>query len=68
MQTVTVLHTASAIMSITLLGITQLATFLIWSSISKAKNARKMESEKFQQSMGVAISELDLKRGLFWNV
>ena len=59
MQTATILHTASAILSITLLGVTQLATVLIWSSISSARTAGKIESEKFQQSMGVAVSELN---------
>jgi hypothetical protein len=58
MRTVTILHTASAIMSIALLGLTQISTVLIWSSIYNAKAKGKFVNEKFRQSMGVAVSEL----------
>ncbi len=69
MRTVTVLHTASAIMSIVLLGVTQLATVFIWSSISSARNADgEIESKKFHQRMGVVVSELNQRRGIYWNI
>lgn len=68
MRTVTVLHTTSAILSITLLGVTQLSTLLIWSSIYSARTGGKIDSEKFQQKMGVAVRELHYRRGAYWNV
>ena len=68
MRTVTALHTTSAILSITLLGVTQLSTLLIWSTIYSARTAGKIDSEKFQQKMGVAVRELNYRRGAYWNV
>ena len=47
LRTDTVLHTASAIISVILLGITQLTILFVRSKISRARAAGRIKSDKF---------------------